>query len=34
MTEVMKEALKQYEKENQQQDLHSNPNSQSDFGMA
>ena len=34
MTEVMKEALKQYEKENQQQDLRSNPNSQSDFGMA
>ena len=33
-TEVMKEALKQYEKENQQQDLRSNPNSQSDFGMA
>jgi hypothetical protein len=28
MSEVMKEALKQYEKENQQQDVRSNANSQ------
>ena len=33
MTEVMKEALKQYEKEQQQQDLRGNTNSQSEFGM-
>ncbi|HNO69196.1 MAG TPA: hypothetical protein PKI49_11845, partial [Pseudomonadota bacterium] len=32
MTEVMKEALKLYEKEKQQQDIRSNPNSQSEFG--
>lgn len=32
MTEVMKEALKLYEKEKQQQDMRSNPNSQSEFG--
>lgn len=32
MTEVMKEALKLYEKEKQEQDLRSTPNSQSDFG--
>ena len=33
MTEVMKDALKQYEKEQQQQDLRGNTNSQSEFGM-
>ena len=32
MTEVMKEALKLFEKEKQEQDLRSNPNSQSEFG--
>ena len=32
MTEVMKEALKLYEKEKQQQDVRSNPNSQSEYG--
>ncbi len=32
MTEVMKAALKLYEKEKQEQDLRSNPNSQSEFG--
>ena len=34
MTEVMKEALKMYEKEQQQQDLRGNTNSQSEFGMS